>query len=68
MILKRIKIETSIENFTNCYVVADEKENEAMVIDPAGECNKIMEMLEILRNKVEIYLFNTLPCRSYSEL
>lgn len=67
MILKRIKIETAIGSFTNCYIVADEKAKEGIVIDPAGECDKIMEMLEILRNKSKVYIFNTLPWRPYSE-
>ncbi len=57
MILKRIKIETMIGNATNCYIIADEEQKEAMVIDPAGECNKIMEMLDILGMKLKyIYL------------
>jgi len=65
MILKRLKIETAIGSFTNCYIVADENAKEGMVIDPAGECDKIMEMLEILRSKAKVYISNTLPRRSY---
>lgn len=57
MILKRLKIETAIGNFTNCYIIADEEAKEGMVIDPAGECDKIMEMLDILGvNLKYIYL------------
>lgn len=57
MILKRIKIETMIGNYTNCYVIADEEKNEAMVIDPAGEPEKIMETLNLLGTKLKyIYL------------
>ncbi len=57
MILKRIKIETMLGNATNCYIVADETQRQAMVIDPAGDANKIMEMLDILGVKLKyIYL------------
>lgn len=57
MILKRIKIETVIGTWTNCYIIADEEKKEAMVIDPAGECEKILEMLKILTiNLKYIYL------------
>lgn len=57
MILKRIKIETMIGNATNCYIIADEKQREGMVIDPAGDIDKIMEMLDILGVKLKyIYL------------
>ncbi len=57
MILKRIKIETVLGNSTNCYLIADEEEKEGMVIDPAGDADKIMEMIDILKIKVKyIYL------------
>lgn len=57
MILKTIKIETMIGNLTNCYILVDEEAKEAMVIDPAGECDKILEMLNILNVKLKyIYL------------
>ena len=49
MILKRVKVNAGITDETNCYIVADEKTNEAMVIDPGGEPQKIIEMLEILK-------------------
>ena len=48
MILKRLKIENSISSYTNCYIVVDENKKEGMVIDPAGECEKILDMLNIL--------------------
>ncbi len=48
MILKRLKIETMIGNYTNCYILADEESKEAMVIDPAGEPEKIIETLDVL--------------------
>lgn len=57
MILKRLKIETMIGNFTNCYVVSDEEKKEAMVIDPAGDVESILETLELLEAKLKyIYL------------
>lgn len=57
MILKRLKIETLIGNYTNCYVLADEEKKEAMVIDPAGETDKITETLGLLDTKLKyIYL------------
>lgn len=57
MILKRIKIENMIGNATNCYIIADEDKKEGMCIDPAGECDRIMEMINILGIELKyIYL------------
>ena len=57
MILKRLKIENSISSYTNCYIVEDENKKEGMVIDPAGECDRILDMLNILGVKLKyIYL------------
>ena len=57
MILKELKINTWIGDATNCYIVQDEKSKETMVIDPAGDIDKIVEMLEILQAKLKyIYL------------
>ena len=57
MILKELKIETWIGDATNCYIVQDEKSKETMVIDPAGDVDKIIEMLDILHAKLKyIYL------------
>lgn len=57
MILKELKIETWIGDATNCYIVQDEQSKETMVIDPAGEVDKIVEMLDILKAKLKyIYL------------
>ena len=56
MILKRIKVTTHLQEQTNCYIVMDEKTKETMVIDPGGDCNAILEMLEILGNLKYIYL------------
>ena len=57
MILKRLKVATSLGEPTNCYIVEDEDTKETMVIDPGGEPSKILEMLNILETKVKyIYL------------
>lgn len=57
MILKRLQLETALADPTNCYVIVDEATKEAMVIDPASEADKIIEMLEILEAKLKyIYL------------
>lgn len=57
MILKRIKVHTNIDEPTNCYIVKDEQTNETLIVDPGGEPEKIIEMLNILESKVKyIYL------------
>lgn len=57
MILKELKIEAWAGDKTNCYIVQDENSKETMVIDPAGNVEKIVEMLDILQAKLKyIYL------------
>ena len=57
MILKRLQLKTPWVDSTNCYIIQDEETKEAMVIDPAGELEKICEMLEILNANLKyIYL------------
>ena len=58
MILKQIRLPSCIgEIITNCYIIEDEETKEAMVIDPASEENKIIELLNILgANLKYIYL------------
>lgn len=57
MILKRLKLNTNLQEPTNCYVIMDEESQEAMVIDPASEAQTIIEMLDILHAKLKyIYL------------
>ena len=54
MILKRIKVRTPQKDLlTNTYVVCDEKSKEAMVIDPAGEIEKVIDILNILHAKLK---------------
>lgn len=57
MILKRLKLNTPLGEPTNCYIIVEEKTKETMVIDPAGEEEKIIDMLDILNVKLKyIYL------------
>ena len=57
MILKRLQLNSAWIEPTNCYIIQDEETKETMVIDPAGELEKIEEMLEILDAKLKyIYL------------
>ena len=57
MILKLIRVKSHLRELTNCYIVMDEDTKETMVIDPGGEPDKIIEMLNILDAKVKyIYL------------
>ena len=48
MILKRLKLQTALEEPTNSYIVEDEISKETMVIDPGGEPKKIISMLDTL--------------------
>ena len=57
MVLKKLKISTYLAEPTNCYIIADEALKEAIVIDPAGEVQKIVDMLDVLNVKIKyIYL------------
>ena len=57
MILKEQKIETWVGDPTNCYLILDEESKEIMIIDPAGEVDKLEEMINILEGKLKyIYL------------
>ena len=58
MILKELKIDTWIGDPTNCYIVFDEESKETMVIDPAGDVDRIVEMIEILKGKLK-YIYIT---------
>ena len=56
MILKRIKVDGGIIGETNCYIVQCEETKDAMVIDPGGNVDKIIEMLNTLEAKVKYIL------------
>ena len=58
MILKRLKVLTWIGDETNCYIVFDPKSKETMVIDPAGDVDKIIDMINILQGNLK-YIFLT---------
>lgn len=59
MILKRIKVRTGQELLTNSYIIFDEKSKEAMVIDPGGEPEKIINMLNDQGVETLKYIFLT---------
>ena len=57
MILKVLKINTWVGEPTNCYIVLDEESKELMVVDPGGEVDKIVQMIDILKGNLKyIYL------------
>lgn len=58
MILKELKIDVWAGDRTNCYIIQDEISKETMVIDPAGDVDKIVEMLDILQAKLK-YIYIT---------
>lgn len=58
MILKRLKIKTWIGDPTNCYIICDEETKETLVVDPAGDVDRIVEVLEILNAKLK-YIYIT---------
>lgn len=58
MILKELKINTWIGDATNCYIVFDEDSKEAIVIDPAGDVDSIIAMLDILDAHIK-YIYIT---------
>ncbi len=60
MILKRLQVATGQPNLrTNTYIVCDERTKEAMVIDPGGEAERIVEVLDILSVEEIRYIFLT---------
>ena len=58
MILKILKISTWIGDDTNCYIILDELSKETMVVDPAGDVDRIVDMVNILKGKLK-YIFLT---------
>ena len=59
MILKRLQVQTALGDPTNCYIVEEEKTKETMVVDPGGEPEKIIEMLEALGIEKLKYIYLT---------
>ncbi len=59
MILKQLRVNSgTICELTNCYIIQDENTKDAMVIDPGGEPEKIIEMLNILQANLK-YIYIT---------
>lgn len=59
MILKKLKIKTNFIEKTNCYIIADEDKKECMIIDPAGEAEIIIDMVQnVLKCKTK-YIYIT---------
>lgn len=58
MILKQLRVNSgAVCEPTNCYIIQDEDTKETMVIDPGAECDKIVDMLDILQANLKyIYL------------
>ena len=66
MILKRIRVSVLEEQDTNCYILMEENTKEAIVIDPGGEVDKIIEMLDTIGAKLKyIYLTHCHADHSY---
>lgn len=53
MILKRIRLCVEPTHITNCYIVADEKSKEAMIIDPGAQAEEVINMIKILEVKLK---------------
>ncbi|MBR2786125.1 MAG: MBL fold metallo-hydrolase [Clostridia bacterium] len=58
MVLKRLRVSTPYEIYTNVYIIQDEISKETLVVDPGGEVDKIVDMLNILQAKLK-YIFLT---------
>ena len=59
MILKRLQIDTLMGGDpTNCYIVLDQESKELMVVDPGGDVDKIIEIINILQGKLK-YIYIT---------
>ena len=59
MILKQLKIQTdAIRDKTNCYIIFEENSKETMCIDPAGDVDRIEDMIRnVLKGNLKyIYL------------
>ena len=59
MILKILHVKTNLDIPTNCYIVEDEETKETMVIDPGGEANKIIKMLDTMGINELKYIYLT---------
>lgn len=48
MILKRLQVDAGIGDQTNCYIAEDEISKETLIVDPGGEPDRIIEMLDAI--------------------
>jgi len=53
VVFKKLEVKASPFHITNCYVVVDEHSKEAMVVDPAAEVDKIVNMIKTLDGKLK---------------
>ena len=53
MILKILKVMTSVDIITNTYIILDEEKKEAAIIDPGGEPEKIIDMISSLDAQIK---------------
>lgn len=53
MILKRLVLHVNNVHTTNSYIIVDEETKEGMIIDPAAEPNKIIDMARILEANIK---------------
>ena len=58
MILKNLRVNSGYGDKTNCYILQDSKTKETMVVDPGGEAETILEMLDTLEANVK-YIYIT---------
>ena len=57
MVLKKLRIQPYDSHVTNCYIVLDEESKETMVIDPGGNVEEIINVINVLKGKLKyIYL------------
>ena len=59
MIFKRLQVDTNLDIPTNCYIVEDEETKETMVVDPGGEPEKIIDMLDLMGIEKLKYIYLT---------
>ena len=58
MILKRIQTTVGTVPSTNCYIVKDEKTNEAIVIDPSNDIDLLTDMLKAVSAELKYIILS----------
>ena len=59
MILKERKIETWIGDKTNCYIIFEENSKEIMCVDPAGDVDKLEDLIKNVFKGTLKYIYLT---------